>query len=253
MQSPSVFNAYSRYYDLLYKDKNYKDEAQYIWRTLSQLGIDKGAQVLEFGSGTGKHGRLLAEFGFNVHGVERSPEMVALSKASPGFECQVGDLLEIQLHRQFDAVIAMFHVVSYLNTNAHIQQAFAQASRHLKPRGLFMFDVWYSPAVYRQGCKTRLKRVSDAGCEVTRFAEPVHRFNDNCVDVNYSIFIKDLHSGEVQELNECHPMRHFSLPELDYFAQTNGFKRLVAEEFLTSEPLSDATWGACFVLQKVEL
>ena len=54
----SVFNAYSKYYDLLYLDKDYIGEAKYVEKQLKNNGINKG-DILEFGSGTGKHGRLL--------------------------------------------------------------------------------------------------------------------------------------------------------------------------------------------------
>ena len=60
------FNAYGSYYDLLYRDKDYSAEADYIAKLLARYGESSGAELLEFGSGTGKHGRLLAERGYRV-------------------------------------------------------------------------------------------------------------------------------------------------------------------------------------------
>ena len=53
----SVFKAYSRYYNLLYSDKDYESESKYIMYLLKRNGVTQG-NILEFGSGTGKHGRL---------------------------------------------------------------------------------------------------------------------------------------------------------------------------------------------------
>ncbi len=74
--APAVFDSYSRYYDLLYRDKDYAAEVAYIDQLLSRHALS-GPEILEFGSGTGQHGRLLAARGYRVTGIERSAEMVA--------------------------------------------------------------------------------------------------------------------------------------------------------------------------------
>ena len=81
------FDAYTRYYDLIYHDKDYEAEVDYIVDLLLSNGVT-GHQILEFGSGTGKHGRLLAQRGYQVTGIERSAQMLSLSKQVPGFVCQ---------------------------------------------------------------------------------------------------------------------------------------------------------------------
>ena len=245
----AVFGQYSRYYDLLYADKNYPAEAAYISGLLSRFGVASG-DVLEFGSGTGRHGRLLAGHGYEVHGIERSAEMVARSTQTDGFSCQEGDICTVRLGRAFSAVLALFHVVSYQVTNQTVSQVFESASIHLAPGGLFVFDVWYSPAVSSQRATTRVKRVSDAELEVTRIAEPESFPNENRIDVNYTMFAKDRRSTAMDVLRETHAMRHFSIPEIDFLAGSVGLQRVACEEFLTALPPGDTTWGVCFVLRK---
>ena len=209
-----------------------------------------GKDLLEFGSGTGIHGRLLAELGYKVTGIERSEEMVKQSMSTQGFSCQQGDICSVKLGRTFDAVLSLFHVVSYQTANNSVQSLFARAAEHLHPGGVFIFDVWYSPAVLSIKPKVRVKRISNNSIEITRIAEPKLKPNTNCVDINYNIFVRDLKSGEVEIIDETHPMRHFSLPELDLFAKSNGFERLRAEEFMTGNNPSEKTWGVCLVLKK---
>ena len=69
------FVTYARYYDLLYRDKDYATEAEYVARTV-RAALPGACTVLELGCGTGRHGCLLASKGFYVHGIERSREMV---------------------------------------------------------------------------------------------------------------------------------------------------------------------------------
>ena len=245
----SVFQAYSQYYDLLYRDKSYVSEVEYVTDILDRFCVS-GKKLLEFGSGTGKHGRLLAARGYQVTGIERSVEMVAKVEETSGFSCRQGDICTVQLGQTFDAVLSLFHVMSYQTSNETVQAVFNRAGEHLEEGGLFVFDVWYSPAVYAQKPEIRVKRMIDATTEITRIAEPVLHPNDNRVDVNYTIFARDLASDKFEIIREKHLMRHFSIPELELFAKTSGFVFVAAEEFLTGVAPSDNTWGVCLVMQR---
>lgn len=244
------FEASSRYYDLLYQEKDSAAEADYVDALLQRHGIS-GQELLEFGSGTGRHGCLLAQRGYCVHGLERSGAMVAAAQQAPGFSCQQGDITTTQLERRFDAVLALFHVVSYQTTNPEVQAVFANAAHHLKPAGLFLFDVWYSPAVAAQRPVMRFKRLQSEDLAITRIAEPTLHPNANRVDVHYTVMAQERNTGAFHTFEETHPMRHFSLPELDLLAEAAGFERLTAEEWLTGAAPSEATWGVCLVLRKV--
>ena len=245
-----VFNAYSHYYDLLYRDKDYIAEVDYITSLFERFGIS-GKRILEFGSGTGKHGRLFAKRGYEVIGIERSAEMVAQAESAPGFSCQQGDICTVQLGRTFNAVLSLFHVVSYQTTNGAVEAVFARAAEHLEVGGLFVFDVWYTPAVYAQKPEVRVKRMADHFIEVTRIAEPKLYPNQNRVDVNYTIFARDVSSSTFETINETHSMRHFSILELDLLAKMSGFEIVGTEEILTAKSPSEETWGVCFVLKKL--
>ena len=73
------FQHYSKYYDLLYKDKNYKAESQYVIKKMKQFA-PSATQMVELGSGSGSHAHYFCEAGFKVTGIERSPDMIAVEK-----------------------------------------------------------------------------------------------------------------------------------------------------------------------------
>ena len=75
----SVFGAYSRYYNLLYQDKDYAGEAEYV-RSLISRHFPQARAVLDLGCGTGRHDLLLAQMGYEVTGVDQSEEMLAIAK-----------------------------------------------------------------------------------------------------------------------------------------------------------------------------
>jgi SAM-dependent methyltransferase len=144
--STAVFADYARYYDLLYRDKDYAAEAEYVAGLIRKFHPSAGS-ILELGSGTGIHASLLAEKGFTVHGIERSPEMLARSQAlaenraagDDRLTFTTGDIRDVRLNKRFEAVIALFHVISYQTTNEDVTAAFETARQHLNPGGVFIF------------------------------------------------------------------------------------------------------------------
>ena len=71
MEVIMVFDEYAEYYDLLYKDKDYVAEANYIDGILQKYAT--GCQkILELGCGTGKHAELLSHKGYEITGIDMS-------------------------------------------------------------------------------------------------------------------------------------------------------------------------------------
>lgn len=254
----SNFKKYSAYYDLLYREKDYPAEAEYVARSIRSIRPD-ARSILEFGSGTGRHGRLLAGMGFDVHGIERSAEMVALAQASANghsqdakgsFVCEVGDICASRLGRTFDAVIALFHVISYQTSNEALLATFRSAAEHLKPGGVFLFDVWHGPAVLTERPSVRVKEVSDALHRVKRTALPELDTNRNTVTVVFDMECEDFTSGQKISFREEHPMRYLMPSEIESLAEASALSCKWSEEFETSRRPSESTWGVCYALQK---
>lgn len=158
----SVFGAYSAYYDLLYRDKDYRAETAYVQSLITRYAPGTRS-VLDLGCGTGRHALLLAEHGYAVCGVDMSEHMLgradsrltalrALEQSDPGTpriaaDFVHSDIRSVRLKRSFDTLISMFHVTSYQTTNADLEAAILTAKLHLNPGGVFIFDCWYGPAV----------------------------------------------------------------------------------------------------------
>ena len=252
------FRKYSAVYDLLYRDKDYAAEADYVARTI-RAAVPGARTILELGSGTGKHGRLLAACGFDVHGIERSPDMVVLAKSAAAemrardggsFTCEVGDACAAKLERGFDAVIALFHVVSYQTTDDDLQAIFATAARHLPEGGVFLFDVWHGPAVLAQQPERRVKTVADDDLEVVRTALPQLDADARTVRVTYDMECRDRRSGDRMHFSEDHLMRYLFPDEIETLAARNAMQIVASEEFLTGQPPSSSSWGVAYLLGK---
>jgi len=242
----SIFNQYSRYYDLLYKNKDYKSEAKYVLESLNKFDFEIKT-ILEMGCGSGGHAKFLSDEGIKITGIERSKDMVieANAKRIQNLKPIIGDITDFNVDEKFDAVISIFHVISYLTDNKGLIDCFNLANKHLKTNGLFLFDFWFTPAVLSLKPETRIKRLEDEKNSIIRIAESICHHDSNIVDVNFEIHVIDKETNELHVLNETHSMRHFSLPEIGLLAKMTGFEIVNCEEFLTKNKPDDKTWGVC--------
>lgn len=246
------FNAYSSYYDLIYKDKDYVGESEYILNLLKKYA-NNVQTVVEFGSGTGKHALLFCQNGLSVVGVEPSQEMlnIANNNSHPNLSFKLDTIATYKSDNRYDAALSLFHVISYLNTNKELREAFENVNKHLKEGGLFIFDVWYSAAVLNLVPEKRTKTIENDLIQVVRYANPINHWNKNIIDVNYDIEITEKNDKLKHHIKETHSMRHFSIPEIEMLAHVSGFQILHTEEFGTSNLPGPQTWGVCFVLKKL--
>jgi SAM-dependent methyltransferase len=252
----AVFGAYSRYYDLLYRDKDYAGEAEYL-QSLIKIYHPGAKSMLDLGCGTGRHAQLLARKGYEVTGIDRSEEMLTIANAqlsslpSQSFlNFHQGDIRSIRLNSTFDVVVSLFHVISYQTTNDDLQAVFATVQDHLQSGGIFVFDFWYGPAVLSDPPAIRIKRLEDAEIAVTRIAEPVMHANQNIVEVNYQVLVHDKASGVVESLQEQHRIRYLFRPEIALFFREVGLTIVEDMEWMSRCPLGLDTWSGCIVARK---
>ena len=250
-----VFDHYAQYYDLLYSVKDYRAEVEYVCSLIEKFGAGTKS-MLDLGCGTGSHGFHFAERGFDVTGIDQSPEMVALAdqkreqKKAKNISFRQGNILTLSLEREFDVVVSLFHVMNYLTTNGDMAAGFANAVKHIREGGLFIFDSWYGPAVLSDLPRVGVRRFENDLIKVTRIAEPALHPNGNAVDVNYEIIVQEKAGGEVTFIKETHPVRYFFQPEIEMLLESVGVEILTAEEWLTGKAPGLDTFGVCFVGRK---
>jgi SAM-dependent methyltransferase len=253
----SIFRDYAQYYDLLYQEKDYESETNFIKQLISSHSSHVRS-ILELGSGTGRHAKLLAQKGFKVHGVECSTEMLAQchsrynrlpSALKESLSFTQGDLRTCDISQSFDAVISLFHVISYQVENEDLIAAFRTARKHLKPGGIFIFDVWYGPAVLHTPPEVRIKRLENENYKLIRVAEPEVHANENIVEVKYQVLVQENGSAHWDCFYETHHMRYLFNPELTLMLHLADFDLIETCEWLTNQKISANTWGACFIAQ----
>lgn len=255
----SAFDSSAKYYDLLYQNKDYRQEAAYIDSVLSKYSHKKES-ILEFGCGSGRYSIEFAKLGYQVSGVDLSSEMVSACKTNfeqlpedirSKLSVYQGDIRTFELEKKYDFVAALFHVVSYQVTNADLERTFINARNHVDAGGLFVFDCWYGPGVLTDLPETRIKRLQSGKEFLLRIAEPVMHPNENVVDVNYRFLVKDVDSATCNEFTEVHRMRYLFEPEVCMLLQKSGFEFVTSCAWLRNDKPGFDTWYTLFVARAI--
>ena len=244
---------YSKYYDLLYSDKDYMSEAKYV-EDLINKNCTNAMSILELGCGTGKHADIFSDNGFIVHGVDDSAQMLNIAELKrSGKENNLSfthsKIQNLNLDKKFDVVSSLFHVMSYQTSNESLIEAFRVAKNHLKKGGVFIFDFWYGPAVLTDLPVTRVKRLRSGEIKVTRIAEPKLKPQLNIVEVNYDIYIQELISKKITQQKELHKMRYFFDPELEVIISKVGFQIKQKYKWMDFENPDFNSWSVVWVLE----
>lgn len=245
----SVFGDYGRYYDLLYRDKNYCAEAEYVHNMVQEY-VPDAKSLLELGCGTGRYSSEFVRLGYEVTGIDLSETMLAEARnRADGADFLCGDVRSMRLERKFDAIISLFHVMSYQVENKDVLDTLITIKDHLQPNGVACFDFWYGPAVLSQRPDVRLKEVEDEETRIARVAVPELLGRSNTVNVLYKFFCRNKKTDCVTEFQESHLMRYFFEQEWDLFCRQAGLKPLIMEEALSRKTPNLQTWSVTLLMQ----
>lgn len=145
----------------------YRDDIPHYLR----LAADYGSPILELGAGTGRLTIALAKAGYEVLGVESSPEMLDHGReniAAEGVAEQArllpGDMRSLRLAERFPLVIAGFNTLMHLYTLDDQDAALSVVVRHLAPGAAFAFDL-FLPNFGEQGVLRREAEWAEVGGE----------------------------------------------------------------------------------------
>ena len=145
---PSTYASLAKYYDTIYRWKDYKKEVVQLLRLIARHKKSPGRDLLDVACGTGSHLVYLQKY-FNCTGSDYSPQMLAVArKKLPTIKFHRADMAALQLGRQFDVITCLFSAIGSVRTVPRLYQTARVFARHLKPGGVLMIEPWIQPSQY---------------------------------------------------------------------------------------------------------
>lgn len=250
-----VFKRYADYYDSLYQDKDYLKECNYIDKIINKFSRRKIRTILDLGCGTGSHDIILQKKGYQLTGVDLSQNMLRISKkkaiqADLKINFIKGDIRSVNLKTKYDAVISLFAVMGYQITNSNFEKALLTVNKHLINNGLFIFDIWFGPAVLADKPKDKTKKVKFNHDLLLRKTKVRFDLFGQKVEIKFKTqhLVNKLVKAED---NETHQMRFFFPQEIQYFLSKTGFQLLAIFPFLTfKKKVTEKDWNIMVIAKK---
>jgi len=163
----------SPYYHILYKHRNFSEAELFIDNLLSYLKPKQNARFLDIGCGKGRHSIYLNKKGYNVVGIDLSPESI---KYASKFENKnlhffVEDMRKIDHVNEFDYVFNLFTSFGYFENESDDYATINAACKALKPNGIFVLDFMNAQKVIANLVRHEIKIIDDIEFEITKSIE----------------------------------------------------------------------------------
>lgn len=136
------------YYDALNGEVNVREWADAFERRFTKWQKLPTKEVLDLGCGTGRITLELAARGYDMVGVDRSAEMLAVARDAAARAPHGGEVLwllqdmtDFDLYGTVDATVCSLDCVNHLLSKQDVAACFAKVHNFLVPNGLFLFDV----------------------------------------------------------------------------------------------------------------
>lgn len=245
------YGIFSEFYDALTANVSYDTVAQVLSSLLTRYGKGRGL-LLDLACGTGSVSVRLAEKGYEVIGVDLSPEMLseAQNKAyTTGqnilFLCQ--DMTKLDLYGTVDAAVCTLDGLCHLPNEESVSAALGKVSLFMNPGGVFLFDV---NSVYKHravlGNNTFVYDTDDVYCvwQNTLLSDGV------TVQMDLDFFEPVSDAGDYVRQSERFTERAYPRETLEAMLKKAGFTVLDVFDGYSEKPAHDTSERLFFAVRK---
>ena len=193
-------------------DQDYEKWADYI-ENIFKINKKEPKLVLDLGCGTGSITNILAKRGYDMIGVDLSPDMlnVARNKAAEQkldvlYLCQ--DIREFELYGTVDAIICTLDVLNYITEPKELDRVFALVKNYLNPDGIFIFDI---------NTEYKLKNILGNNTFINEEDGVFYTWeneNVDCISNQYLTFFAECENGMYERFDETHIQRAYKIDEI---------------------------------------
>lgn len=233
------YRDFARVYDEFMDQTPYDEWLLNILNIFKEYKIDKDAQVLDLGCGTGKMARKLAREGYQITAVDNSMDMleIAASEEDDHILYVLQDMVSLELPQQVDAAVSICDCMNYILEEEDLKEAFRRVREFLKEDGVFVFDM-NSHYKYKEilECNTFAEDREDASFIWDNFYDEEERINE----YQLSLFIQN-EQGTYNKYEELHLQKAYEQEEVVSFLYEAGFSSVRVLDAETMDEVKEDT------------
>lgn len=132
----------SPYYHILYKNRDGEEAKKLLNNLIKKLNLKPGMKVLDLGCGKGRHAKYLNSIGFDVTGIDLSPQNIEYCRQ---FENETLHFYQHDMRKKFrenffDAVFNLFTSFGYFPDDKENELCIQAAAQSLKEKNYLVID-----------------------------------------------------------------------------------------------------------------
>ena len=236
-----IYDLISPLYDKVNESVDYKLWADFIEAEIKKHMTERPILALDLGCGTGKMTLELARRGYDMTGVDYSPDMLGRARENAeaaGFcdnilwLCQ--DITAFELYGTVDFAVCCLDTVNHLTTPSALRACLGLVHNYLIPDGIFIFDV---------NCRGKFRRtyadrayVIEEGNDVLIWQNDYNEKSRLC-DFYITLFFERY--GTYERYEEIQTERMYTLRSIKSHLVAAGFEFIGAYSDFSGTPATD--------------
>lgn len=245
-----AYTSFAMVYDQLMDNVPYEAWCAYLTGLLREYGCREGL-VLELGCGTGALTRLLAAEGYDMIGLDNSPDMLSIARerqAEEGTDILylMQDMAAFELYGTVAAAVSLCDSMNYITEYQELVQVFRLVNNYLDPGGYFIFDL-NTPYKYREllADNTFAENREDCSFIWENFYDPESEINE----YDLTLFIS--REGSLfEKFTETHYQRGYRAEQMKSLVERAGMKVLEIKDADTGEEVTGESQRIYIVAQE---
>ena len=257
-----AYGAFADVYEYLMDNVPYDEWFERIRELLTENGIRDGI-IAELGCGTGAMTRRLSAAGYDMIGIDASPDMLEHAReytdagdeeadrnmgleeghngkpeAGDGREILylLQDMRSFELYGTVRAVVCCCDSINYITDPEEVGEVFRLVNNYLDPEGLLIMD-FHTPYYYGSVLKERT--IAEVREDVAMIWE-----NEEAEDGLHRMYVtvfREEPDGSYRRFEEDHEQRGYTPEELRRLAETAGLVDITFYDGYTGKPASDSS------------
>jgi len=246
-------NAYTDFagvYDTFMDETPYEEWGVFLLNMMKKYNISDGL-VAELGCGTGTMTEYMAKAGYDMIGIDNSPEMLNIAmdkKAKSGLDilylCQ--DMREFELYGTVRVMLSVCDCLNYVVDPEEIIDVMRLVNNYLDYDGYFIFDF---NTVHKYRDIIGDTTISENREDCAFIWDNYYHEDDNINEYELTIFVKE-EEDMFRRFSETHYQRGYTLEEMKSYALQAGLKFVKAYDGYTQNPVDENTQRVLMVLKK---
>ena len=243
----NAYTSFAQVYDLFMDNVPYEQWGEYLNKLFKEYKIEDGL-LLDLGCGTGKLTRTMAEYGYDMIGVDYSYEMldIAKSQSEESILYLLQDMREFELYGTVKGIYSACDCMNYILEEDELREVFALANNYLDPGGIFVFDI-NTPYKYRELlAENTFAETREEGSFIwENFYDEEEQINE----YDLTLYIKE-EDGRFQRFEETHFQKCYEIETIQRLLEEAGLEFIAVYDAYTNEPATEECEKVLFVARE---